>query len=33
MTYVTGLVYGAGFVTGAIIILAVIKAVFHTGIC
>ncbi len=33
MTYVNGVIYGAGFVTGAIIILAVIKAVFHTGLC
>ncbi len=33
MAYLNGVIYGAGFVTGAIIIIAVIKAIFHVGIC
>lgn len=33
MNYVNGLVYGAGFTTGAIIVVAVVRALFHVGLC
>ncbi len=33
MNFVNGLIYGAGFTAGAIVIIAVIKAIFHVGIC
>ncbi len=33
MQYLNGLIYGAGFTTGAFIVIVLVKAVFHTGLC
>ncbi len=33
MQFVNGIIYGAGFTAGAILILAVIRAIFHVGLC
>lgn len=33
MQYANGLIFGAGFSTAAVIILAVVKALFHFSIC
>jgi uncharacterized protein (DUF2235 family) len=33
MNYVNGLVYGAGFTTGAFIVVVVLRALFHVGLC
>lgn len=33
MQFANGLVFGAGFTTAAIIIIAISRAVFHLGIC
>lgn len=33
MEFLNGLIYGAGFTTGAIIVVVVCRAVFHIGLC
>ncbi len=33
MQFVNGLIYGSGFTAGAILIIVVIKAIFHVGLC
>ncbi len=33
MNYVNGVIYGAGFTTGAVIILVIIQKLFGVGIC
>lgn len=33
MTFLNGFIYGSGFTTGAFVVVIVMRAVFHTGLC
>lgn len=33
MQFVNGVIYGSGFTAGAVLVLVVIRAIFHVGIC
>lgn len=33
MEFAKGMIYGAGFTTAALIILAIARVVFHLGVC
>jgi hypothetical protein len=33
MQFLNGFIYGAGFTTGAFVVVIVVRAVFHVGLC